>query len=119
MATNIAILISRPAHKVLSSCRQRRKTMHKQFSIAAAKNKLPSIIHDVEEGTAVELTRRGKPVAVVMSKQAYEQLTRKKEGFWNALANFRKDMLQEDAEIQDSDFNGLRESSGGREVDLS
>ncbi len=93
--------------------------MHKQFSIAEAKNKLPSIIHGVEEGPSIELTRRGKPVAVVMSKHEYEQLTRKKEGFWNALTKFREVMRKENFEIQDSDFEGLRDTSVGREVDLS
>ena len=43
--------------------------MQKQFSISEAKNRLPSIIHIhyVEEGPYVELTRRGKPVAVLLS----------------------------------------------------
>jgi len=38
--------------------------MQKQYSIAEAKNKLPAIIHDVEEGSIVQFTRRGRPVAV-------------------------------------------------------
>ncbi len=55
--------------------------MHKQFSIVEAKNKLPAIIHSVEVGSAVELTRRGKPVDMVMSTAEYERLTHPKEGF--------------------------------------
>ena len=51
--------------------------MQKQFSIAEAKNRFPTIIHNVEKGPYVELTRRGKPVAVVLSIKEYEQLSRK------------------------------------------
>ena len=43
--------------------------MQKQFSIAEAKNRLPTIVHSVENGPPVELTRRGKPVAVLLSIQ--------------------------------------------------
>ena len=91
--------------------------MHKQFSIAEAKNKLPAIVHSVEEGAAVELTRRGKPVAMVLSTEEYERLTRRKEGFWQALSKFREN-LPVDTEISDADFEGLRDDSPGREVDL-
>jgi prevent-host-death family protein len=54
--------------------------MQKQFSIAEAKNRLPTIVHSVENGPSVELTRRGKPVAVILSIQEYERLSRKYTG---------------------------------------
>ncbi|MCP4369679.1 MAG: type II toxin-antitoxin system Phd/YefM family antitoxin [Deltaproteobacteria bacterium] len=92
--------------------------MQKQFSIAEAKNRLPSIIHYVEKGPYVKLTRRGKPVAVLLSIQAYEQLSRKYTGFWNAVSNFRKKIDDEGIEISDGDFKGLRDISPGREVEL-
>lgn len=92
--------------------------MHKQFSIAEAKNKLPAIIHSVEKGSAVELTRRGKPVAMVMSTGEYERLTRRKEGFWRALTKFRENLPPEEDAVTDADFEGLRDDSEGRKVDL-
>lgn len=91
--------------------------MEKQYSIADAKNKLPSIIHSVEKGPSVKLTRRGRPVAVLLSIQEYEHLSQKKGGFWRALKTFRKLAEKEDIEISDSDFKGLRDYSPGREVD--
>ena len=93
--------------------------MEKQYSIAEAKNKLPSIIHSVEKGPSVRLTRRGRPVAVLLSIQEYEYLNRKKEGFWRALKAFRRQTEQEGIEISNADFKGLRDNSAGREVDWS
>ncbi|OEU59690.1 MAG: hypothetical protein BBJ57_05380 [Desulfobacterales bacterium PC51MH44] len=92
--------------------------MQKQFSIAEAKNRLPSIIHYIEKGPYVELTRRGKRVAVLLSIQEYERLSRNYTGFWNALSAFRQNIHDEDIEISDMDFEGLRDTFTGREVEL-
>jgi antitoxin Phd len=92
--------------------------MQKQFSIAEAKNRLPSIIHYIEKGPYVELTRRGKPVAVLLSIREYERLSRKYTGFWSALSVFRRSIRNEGIEISDVDFEGLRDSFAGREVEL-
>ncbi len=92
--------------------------MQKQFSIAEAKNRLPSIIHHVEKGPYVKLTRRGKPVAVLVSIQEYERLTRIHSGFWAALSAFRQDIQDEGIEISEIDFMGLRDTYAGREVGL-
>ncbi len=92
------------------------RIMQKQFSIAEAKNKLPSIIHWVEKGPYVELTRRGKPVAVLMSIQEYERLTRKYGGFWSKVTELRGRIEKEGIDITDEDFNGLRDLSSGRKV---
>jgi len=92
--------------------------MQKQFSIAEAKNRLPTIIHYVEKGPSVELTRRGKPVAVLLSVQEYERLSREYTGFWSAISDLRRKVEDEGIEISDRDFNGLRDRSAGREVGL-
>lgn len=92
--------------------------MQKQFSIAEAKNRLPALVHIADEGTPIELTRRGKSVAVIISKHDYELLTRTREGFWTALTNFRQNLLQEECTISDDDFAGLRDRSSGREEGL-
>ena len=93
--------------------------LENRYSIAEAKNKLPSIIHSLEKGPSVKLTRYGKPVAVLLSIQEYERLSLKKQGFWNALKKIRKLTEKEDFVISDSDFKRLRDSSPGREVDWS
>ncbi|MCD6139305.1 MAG: type II toxin-antitoxin system Phd/YefM family antitoxin [Deltaproteobacteria bacterium] len=92
--------------------------MQKQFSIAEAKNKLPALIHYVEKGPYVELTRRGKPVAVLLSIHEYERLSRKHIGFWSAISEFRRRIEGEGIEITDRDFEGLRDLSSGRKVEF-
>ena len=92
--------------------------MPKQFSIAEAKSKLPAIIHSVEDGPYVQLTRHGKPVAVLLSIREYERLVLKKKGFWSALMEFRNALEKEGVQINDDDFEGLRDISSGREREL-
>lgn len=89
--------------------------MENQYTISEAKNRLPSIIHSVEKGPSVKLTRRGRPVAVLLSIKEYEKLVHKNIGFWNALVHFRKKTGE--LEISDSDFEGLRDRSLGRTAD--
>ncbi|OPX40482.1 MAG: hypothetical protein B1H13_07335 [Desulfobacteraceae bacterium 4484_190.3] len=88
--------------------------MQKRFSIAETKNKLPSIIHDVEKGNSVELTRRGKPVAALLSIKEYERLCGKNQDFWSGLMAIRQVIENENIEISDLDFEGLRDPSTGR-----
>lgn len=92
--------------------------MQKQFSIAEAKNRLPTIIHYVEKGPSVELTRRGKPVAVLLSIQEYERLSLKYTGFWRAVSEYRRKIENEGIGISERDFQGLRDLSSGRDVGL-
>jgi prevent-host-death family protein len=89
-----------------------------QYTIAEAKNKLPSIIHAVEKGAPVKLTRHGRPVAVLLSIDQYDKLSRKRGGYWRALNSFRKLMEKENVLVSDEDFKGLRDDSPGREIDL-
>ena len=89
--------------------------METQYTISEAKNRLPSIVHSVERGPSVKLTRRGRPVAVLLSIKEYENLLHKNIGFWNALTDFRKQVAE--LGISDKDFVGLRDRSSGRTVD--
>ncbi len=90
--------------------------LQKEYSIAEAKNKLPSIIHNVETGGSVKLTRYGKPVAVLLSMREYEKLRKSTKGFWKALLEFRINLIGENIDISDSDFENLRDNSEGRKV---
>ena len=90
--------------------------MEKQYTISEAKNRLPSIVHSVERGPSVKLTRRGRPVAILLSIKEYEKLLHKNVGFWNALTNFRKQAGE--LGISENDFKGIRDCSSGRTVDL-
>ena len=92
--------------------------MERQFSIAEAKSKLTAIIHSVEDGPLVKLTRHGKPVAVLLSIREYEQLAKNKAGFWSALTKFRSILEKENIKISDADFEDLRDTSTGRKREL-
>lgn len=48
--------------------------MTKKYSIADARDNFPGVVHEVEGGTRIELTRRGKPVAVLLGMGEYERL---------------------------------------------
>lgn len=91
--------------------------MPKQYSIAQARDHLPGIVHEVERGAAVELTRRGRPVAVILSRQEYERLTGKEVGFGEALEAFRRKHDIAALDITPDIFPGPRDRSPGREFE--
>ena len=70
-----------------------------QYSIAQARDKLTQLVHQAEQGTAVELTRRGKRVAVILAAETYGHLSQK-GSFGASLAEFRKRL-----EIEQLDIN--------------
>ena len=91
--------------------------MQKEYSIAEAKNKLPSIIHDVESGSSARFTRRGKPVAVLLSLYDYERLAKQKRSFWLTFQTFRSNAFKNRSVIiSDDDFKGLRDTTTGRKI---
>ena len=92
--------------------------MFKQYSIAEARDHFAALIHKVEQDTAVELTRRGKPVAIIMSIQQYQQLQAKRTGFWQAFNSFRSKYDLHQLDIQPETFAELRDGTPGREVAL-
>ena len=93
--------------------------MAKQHSIAEARNNLPSLVRAAESGKAVELTRRGEPVAVLIGRRQYERLTLKYRGFSEAYEDFTQETdLRELGIDPDELFAGARDHSRGREVDL-
>src|ERR1700683_1209858 len=55
----------------------------KRVSVAEAKNTLPALLHEAE-AEPVEIVRRGKPVAVILSRANYDRLRGKGEGVWAA-----------------------------------
>ena len=49
-------------------------SVSKRYSIAEARSNLPSIVDQAEAGHEIELTRRGKPVAVLVSLRELQRL---------------------------------------------
>lgn len=90
--------------------------MEKSYSIAEARNNLAAIVHDVEVASAVGLTRRGRPVAVLLSVEEYRRLLRGGKDFWSAYDEFRNDVDLERLDIGPEVFKGVRDPSPGRDV---
>ena len=90
-----------------------------QYSIAQARNQLTQLVHQAEQGNAVELTRRGKRVAVILSAETYDRLLSQKGSFGASLAEFRKRFEIEQLDINpDEVFKDVRDHSPGRKVIL-
>ncbi len=87
-----------------------------QYSIAEAKNGLPQLVRKVEAGDDVQLTRRGKPVAVVVSTRRYQELKTDRPSFWESYQRFRQEHdLARLALDTDEIFGATRDPSPGRE----
>jgi antitoxin Phd len=88
----------------------------KKYSIAEARHNLPGVIHEAEGGTRVELTRRGKPVAVLLGIESYERLAEGRRDFWEAYEEFRRQFDLGELAIEPEEvFGGVRDPSPGRE----
>ncbi len=93
--------------------------MSKQYSIAEARNNLAAIVHELEVVDNIELTRRGNAVAVLLSKQVFDRLQARDNGFWNAYKNYAKQINLAELKIEPSEiFGGLRDRTPGRKVKL-
>lgn len=92
--------------------------MPKQYSIAEACDHFTTIVRDVEQESAIELTRRGKPVAVLLSIREYKRLSSSQGGFWKAFIAFRNRVNLQDLGIEPDIFTGLRDQSPGRGIAL-
>ena len=90
--------------------------MSKRFSVAEARQHLPRLIRTAERGRPVEITRRGRPVAVLLSASEYLSLTGDRPSFADAIANLRTRLAVEQLAIGDEEFEGLREKSSGRRI---
>jgi prevent-host-death family protein len=87
----------------------------KRVSVAEARDALPALLHEAESAP-IEIVRRGKPVAVIMSRVSYDRLRGKNEGVWAALERFREAHDLEKLDLA-SAFDGLRDKSvDGRPV---
>ena len=89
--------------------------MAKQYSIADARAHLPAIVSAAAEGEDIELTRRGKSVAVVISRQRYSRLSSSRPTFSEAYKAFRNRVSRDDLP---DEFVVERDRSAGRSVDL-
>lgn len=92
--------------------------MLRRYSIAQARSSLPTIVDQAEAGHQVELTRRGKPVAVVVSLREYERLRGKHAGFGDAYRVFLENHSLGDAGVDEDFAASVRDRSQGLKAAL-
>ncbi len=90
--------------------------MSRTYSIAQARHNLAAIVHELERHSLIQLTRRGAPVAVLLSLREYERLHRAQIGFWEAYTDFRSKTTLNHLAIDPRAFENTRDQSAGREV---
>jgi prevent-host-death family protein len=90
----------------------------KTYSVADARARLPDILDDVEAGKEIQLTRRGKAVAIVLSPERYEALRRKHADFREAYRAFVSRYSLEEVGLEADFFASMRDEGPGRRVRL-
>lgn len=90
--------------------------MAKSYSIAEARHNLAAVVHELELEPSIQLTRRGQPVAVLLSVEEYERLQAGKQSFWTTYQSFRTEVDLAALEIEPSVFADVRDQAPGREV---
>ena len=87
-------------------------------SIAEARRNLPKLVREAESGGAVEVTRRGKPVAVLIGRRQFDRLA-SHLGFSDAWDAFASSVDLGSLNIDPDDaFSEVRDVSPGRERPL-
>jgi antitoxin Phd len=90
--------------------------MVKTYSIAEARDNFTSVVHEAEKGTKVELTRRGRPVAVLMGVEDFERLANAGSSFTEAYESFRRRFDLVELQVDPAEvFDEIRDVSPGRD----
>ena len=90
--------------------------MPKQYSIATARDNLAKLVHEAEDGEAVEIARRGDTVAVVVSATEYRRLRERERPFFSRIGEFRaKHRVAELGIDPDEIFEPARDREPGRD----
>ena len=90
----------------------------KRYSIAEARSHLPTIVDQAEVGQEIELTRRGKPVAVVVSLRELDRLRTDRRRFADAYKSFLRRYALDEVGLEQHFFDSIRDTSTGRAVAL-
>ncbi len=89
-----------------------------KVSVAEARQNFARLIKRAEQGRAIEITRRGESVAVLLSASEYMVLRGDRPSFVEATRRVRERLDVESLGIGGEEFEGLREETPGREVSL-
>ncbi|MEZ4656975.1 MAG: type II toxin-antitoxin system Phd/YefM family antitoxin [Caldilineaceae bacterium] len=73
------------------------------YSIAEARDKFAAIVHTVGTESAIELTRRGEPVAMIVSIAEYRRMKEGRRDFWSVYTDYRRQFNLADLDIDPDD----------------
>ena len=93
-------------------------SMPRQYSIADARSNLPRIVDQAEAGAEVELTRRGRPVAVVVSRRTFDRLRETRGQFSEAYQRFLEQFSLDEIGFDQDELTRVRDKTPGRRVRL-
>ncbi|HRJ51564.1 MAG TPA: type II toxin-antitoxin system Phd/YefM family antitoxin [Candidatus Thiothrix moscowensis] len=82
-------------------------------TIAYAKNNLPRLIHAAEAGDDIHITRHGRPVAVLISEERYQQLFSTGKSVFQAILQWREQYGGID--LSDEEVDSWRDRTPARE----
>jgi prevent-host-death family protein len=88
----------------------------KSYSVKTAQNDFSKLIREVESGGPVTITRRGKPVAVILSVHEYDRLAESKPTFTQAYETWKSSVDFDEIAVEPDYFEALRERSPCREI---
>jgi prevent-host-death family protein len=90
--------------------------MTKRYSMAEIGDHLADVVQEAEAGTTVELTRRGRPVVVLVPANDYERLAESRPDFWESYQKLRREFdFAELAIDPERVFSDVRDLSPGRD----
>ena len=90
----------------------------KRYSIADARAGLPAIVDAVEAGEEIEITRHGRPVAVLISIGELKRLRAERPRFADAYQRFLAEHSLGELDVDADFFGDLRDRGAGRKVVL-
>jgi prevent-host-death family protein len=91
-----------------------------ETSIAEARDQFTRLVHQAERGEAVHITRRGRPVAVLLSEAEYQRLSHgsSRPTFWEAIQGMRADPGFEPVDLLPEEVESWRDRAAeGRDVE--
>ena len=83
-----------------------------------ARINLPEIVDQAQAGLEVALTRRGRPVAVVVSPRTLDRLKGDRPRFGDAYKKFLETYSLDDVGLRDDVRTPVRDKGPGRKVSL-
>jgi prevent-host-death family protein len=92
--------------------------MKRSYSVASTRAKLAEIIDEVASGEDVEIVRRGKRVAILVSPARYALVFGERPGFGDLYAAFMRKHDPHAFGVDDDFAAELRDRSHGRPVKL-